>query len=86
MTLNGGIKCTDVLAILPSSGWHKEITSSLFVVVCHFENVTCACVCNLYERKVAIHSFGERAFETGRLVSSPLVGGRLCLLALILVW
>jgi len=24
MTLNGGIKCTDVSAILPSSGWHEE--------------------------------------------------------------
>ena len=39
MTLNGGIKYTDVSAILPSPGWHEEITSSLFVVVCHFENV-----------------------------------------------
>ena len=37
--LNGGMKCTDISAILPSSGWHEEITSSLFVVVCHFENV-----------------------------------------------
>ena len=25
MTLNGGIKCTDVSAILPSSRWHEEI-------------------------------------------------------------
>ena len=33
------LNCTDVSAILPSSGWHEEITSSLFVVVCNFERL-----------------------------------------------
>ena len=32
MTLNGGIKCTDVSAILPSTGWHEEI---IVISSCH---------------------------------------------------
>ena len=73
MTLSGGIKCTEVSAILPSSGSHEEITSSLFVVVCHFENVLKmllaraknlrARVCNSYERKVTIHPLGSERLK-----------------------
>ena len=43
MTLNGGIKCTDVSAILPSSGWHEEIIcfprQARFVVLFAFRNL-----------------------------------------------